>query len=218
MLLKIAANTIYYIVLIGNMEQILHKRTKKRTLIIKTAAKMFREKGYPATSMRDLADRVGIEAASLYNHIDSKIDILNEIITDVAGKCREHLDNLETLPGSSLDKIESLIRFHTQMMVYNFDEYSVMVNEWIHMEDASLKEFVLERRGYVNKMEDIIQAGIENKEIKPLMPYIVVLNILSSVRGLEFWHKKAKMHSEKKVEDNMVEHLIGGLKTCKIDV
>lgn len=188
------------------------KKSAKKALIVSTAAKMFREKGFTGSSMRDLAENIGIEAASLYNHIKSKSQILNEIIGGVATDCKEHLENLETANGTSLQKIEAMIRFHTQMMLTRFEEYSVMVNEWIHLDQQKLAEFATERRQYVKKMEAIVQQGIDKGELKPLMPYVVVLNILSSVRGLEFWHKSLKTHTAKEIEENMVAHLIGGIK------
>lgn len=188
------------------------KKLAKKALIISTAAKMFREKGFTGSSMRDLGEQIGIEAASLYNHIQSKSQILNEIIWGVARDCKSQLEELEASDGTALQKIEALIRFHTQMMLTRFEEYSVMVNEWIHLEQASLLEFTTERRKYVKKMETIVQTGIDNGEIKPLMPYVVVLNILSSVRGLEFWHKSAKTYTATEIEENVVAHLIGGLK------
>ena len=188
------------------------KKSAKKALIISTAAKMFREKGFTGSSMRDLAENIGIEAASLYNHIKSKSQILNEIIWGVSEDCKKQLDELETANATSLQKIEAMIRFHTQMMLTRFEEYSVMVNEWIHLEQDQLAEFATERRQYVKKMEAIVQEGIDKDEIKPLMPYVVVLNILSSVRGLEFWHKSAKSHTATEIEENMVAHLIGGIK------
>ena len=50
-------------------------KQSKRELIIQEAALIFKQKGYSATSMRELAEKVGMEAASLYNHIRSKDEI-----------------------------------------------------------------------------------------------------------------------------------------------
>jgi len=194
------------------MGTLTNKKSSKKDLIIKTAAAMFRDKGYAASSMRDLAEKIGIEAASLYNHIHSKAQILQEIIDEVSESYKIHLEKTEKARGTSLEKIESLIRFHIQMMLTHFEEYSVMVSEWMHLENEPLASFVSERRDYVKRMETIVEKGINQGEIKTLMPYVVVLNILSSVRGLEFWQRSAKIYTAQEMEDNMVVHLIGGIK------
>ena len=173
---------------------------------------MFREKGFPATSMRDLAEAVGIEAASLYNHIQSKSEILQEIIFRIANECNVHLESLDGKEMSNIKKIESLIRFHVQMMLNRFDDYTVMINEWIHLSEPYHTSFVSQRRHYVQKMEAIIEDGVRDKEMKPVLPYVAMLTILSSVRGLEFWHRSNKNITPQTLEDNMVTHLISGLK------
>lgn len=188
------------------------KKASKKELIIQKASAMFREKGFPATSMRDLADEVGIEAASLYNHIQSKSEILQEIIYRTANDCNIHLDSLEVAQLNNIEKIESLIRFHVQMMIHHFDDYTVMINEWIHLSEPYQTNFITQRRIYVQRMENIIQQGIDHKEIKTVLPYIAMLTILSSVRGLEFWHRSEKHVSPQVIEDNMVAFLINGLK------
>lgn len=193
------------------MENTVRKRSAKKEQILKTAAAMFREKGYASSSMRDLAEKIGIEAASLYNHIQSKAQILEEIITSVSENCISQLDKLDESNSTCLEKVESIIRFHTQMMLHHFEEYSVMVNEWIHLEKEKLEQFVTQRRLYVKRMENIVDAGIKTGELKPVMPYVVVLNILSAVRGLEFWQRSAKTHTEAEMENNMVQHLMGGI-------
>jgi len=188
------------------------KKASKKELIVQKAACMFREKGFPATSMRDLAESVGIEAASLYNHIQSKSEILQEIIFRISEDCNRHIDELESGSISNLQKIESVIRFHIQMMLHRFEDYHVMINEWIHLEAQPLSDFITQRRNYVQRLETFIKEGIDAKEIKPILPYVAVLTILSAVRGLEFWHRSQKSYSPEELEENMVTYLIGGLK------
>ena len=55
------------------------KNVSRKDVIVTKAATLFREKGFKAASMRDLAESVGVEAASLYNHIKSKTELLHEI-------------------------------------------------------------------------------------------------------------------------------------------
>jgi len=176
---------------------------------------MFREKGFPATSMRDLAETVGLEAASLYNHIQSKSEILQEIIFKTVNDCNIHLNDLVENEITNTKKIESLIRFHVQMMLNRFDDYCVMINEWIHLPEPYLTTFITQRRNYVQKMEAIIEKGIRDKEMKPILPYVAVLTILSSVRGLEFWHRSGKKVTPEEIEDNMVSQLINGLSAAR---
>ena len=188
------------------------KKASKKDFILLRASSMFRDKGFPATSMRDLAEAVGIEAASLYNHIQSKSEILQEIVFRIANDCNVHLESLDDNSISSIKKIESLIRFHVQMMLNRFDDYTVMINEWIHLTEPYHTNFTTQRRHYVQKMEAIIEEGIGSKEMNPISPYVATLTILSSVRGLEFWHRSGKKITPQTMEDNMVNHLISGLK------
>ena len=194
------------------MSTIKRKKASRKNLILQKAAAMFREKGYAATSMRDLADTVGIEAASLYNHIKSKAEMLQEIIFRIANDAYVQLDELEDEGISPLQKIESIMRFHIKMNVERFEEYHVMVTEWIHLEEPYLTNFTSQRRNYVQKLEAIIQQGIDNKEMQPVLPYVAVLNILSAIRGIEFWHRSRKTYSAEQIEENMVAHLLNGLK------
>src|SRR5665213_4608358 len=88
------------------------KNSTKKEVIIEKASKLFREKGFGAASMRDLAEHVGVEAASLYNHIQSKAEILQTICFKVANDFLSHLDAVQSSPESALKKLERIIRFH----------------------------------------------------------------------------------------------------------
>ena len=70
------------------------KNSPRKEVILEKAAHLFRKNGFNATSMRDLAENVGVEAASLYNHINSKAELLQEICFKIANKFTEHMDEV----------------------------------------------------------------------------------------------------------------------------
>ena len=92
--------------------QFFMKQVTRKDEIIKTAAKLFEKKGYSAVTMRDLAKAMGIKAASLYNHINSKQEILKEIIISLAEEFTEGMKQIKTSPGSSIDKLKEIVKLH----------------------------------------------------------------------------------------------------------
>ena len=68
------------------------EKSNRRTQLIETAEDLFSKKGYVATSMRDIAEALNIEAASLYSHIGSKDDILWEIADRCATEFHTAID------------------------------------------------------------------------------------------------------------------------------
>lgn len=187
------------------------KGTKKE--VIKTeAARLFLAKGYSATSMRDLAEQVGVEAASLYNHIASKSELLQDICFKVANEYTQNIVEVETAPISWLKKVEAITRFHISMMVNQYEEVYVLNHDWKHLSEPYQTNLVNQRRNYARRFAAIIEKGMEQKEIRPIDSYVAVLTILSAVRGIEFWHASKKNISARDLEDNMVLHLVEGLK------
>jgi AcrR family transcriptional regulator len=188
------------------------RKASKKELILQKAAAMFREKGFAATSMRDLAETVGIEAASLYNHIRSKNEILEAICFDVANRFNQNIDSLETESHNSIPRVEKLLRFHIGQMIENYEEVYVSDREWKHLEEPYLSNFQSQRRSYRKKFASIIQNGITKGEIRNIDAPTAVLIILHAVSGIESWHRsKARINAEE-LENNMVMIMIDGLR------
>ena len=72
-----------------------NNNASRKDIILQKAAILFKEKGFKAASMRELAEVVGVEAASLYNHIKSKNELLHEICFSVANKYNEKIKILD---------------------------------------------------------------------------------------------------------------------------
>jgi TetR/AcrR family transcriptional regulator, cholesterol catabolism regulator len=189
------------------------KNGSKRDVITIAAARLFREKGFSSTGMRDLAGDVGVEAASLYNHIKSKAELLQEICFRTGNEFTAQLNQVENSDSlNSLQKLEAVIRFHISMWMERPDEVLVTTNESKYLGEPYLSTFLNERRIYVKRLEGIIEDGIKKGLFKKVQPYVAVLTIMSAVRGIEFWHRTKKNISNQDLEDNMVLHLISGLK------
>jgi AcrR family transcriptional regulator len=187
------------------------KRASKKDLIVLKASVMFREKGFPATSMRDLAESVGIEAASLYNHIRSKNEILEAICFDVANRFTTNIESIEIAPLPSISKVETLLRFHIRQMVNHYEEVFVSDREWKHLEEPYLSNFQNQRRIYRKRFAAIIEDGIRKNEIRNIDAPTAVLIMLHAVSGIESWHRSKAKISAEELEENMLMILINGL-------
>lgn len=189
------------------------KDESRKDVILTAAAESFRERGYKATSMRDLAEKVGIEAASLYNHIDSKSELLIDICFGITTLMNDFMTSVEESKQSNLEKIETILRFQIKQMVDNFDNNFVANREWNHLEDPELTEFRAQRHDYRKRFNHIITKGIETGEVKDTInvPATVWL-LLHAVYGIESWHRSKVRVAPSVLEDNMITILISGLK------
>jgi AcrR family transcriptional regulator len=188
------------------------RKASKKELILQKAAAMFREKGFAATSMRDLAETVGIEAASLYNHIRSKNEILEAICFDVANRFNANIDIVETEQQSSIAKVEKLLRFHIGQMIEHYEEVYVSDREWKHLEEPYLSNFQTQRRNYRRKFAGIIEEGMRKQEIRKIDAPTAILIMLHAVSGIESWHRSRNKIDASDLENNMIMIMIDGLR------
>ncbi|MEQ1553529.1 MAG: TetR/AcrR family transcriptional regulator [Ferruginibacter sp.] len=183
----------------------------KKDIVLKNAAILFRKKGFKATSLRELADTMGIEAPSLYNHINSKAELLHNICFGVANDFMTNLQAVIATKESAVEKIAMLIRFHILKIYSDFDNVFVANHEWKQLSKKDLSAFITQRKDYENCVIEIIHTGQKNKQMKLLNAKIMVLTILSAVRGLEILQSHKNNFSLEELQDNMVEQLLNGI-------
>ncbi len=188
------------------------KNGSKKDVITQKASLLFRKKGFTATSMRDIAEAIGVEAPSLYNHIESKNELLRDICFRIGNLFTDHLKEVELSSKSSLSKIESIIRFHISMMINEFESIYISDHEWRHLREPFLNDFKNQRRNYRSRLATILQKGITRREINTVDPHVAVLTILASLSGIEGWRRSGKRIDANLLEESMIKILIEGLK------
>ncbi len=182
----------------------------KKEAIVEKASKLFFEKGFRASSMRDLAERVGVEAASLYNHIKSKEELLQEICFKAAHQYMESIDAIEKEDNSYIQKIEKILRFHIDQMINNYEIVQVVDRDWKHLSEPHLSKYHNERRAYRKRITAIVEEGIKRNEVKDIDAPTAVLIMLHAVSGIESWHRSTQKISAKDLEENILLILLKG--------
>jgi AcrR family transcriptional regulator len=180
------------------------KSSPRKEAILEKAAHLFRKHGFNATSMRDLAENVGVEAASLYNHINSKAELLQELCFRIANNFSAQMDEIIAADMNAIGKIEAILRFHIRQMIHNYEEVYVSDREWKHLTDPYLSNFKNQRRTHRQRIAAIIEEGIRKKEIKQIDAPTAVLILLHAVSGIESWHRSKQKISGEQLEQNMI--------------
>ncbi|WP_179344130.1 TetR/AcrR family transcriptional regulator [Winogradskyella ursingii] len=186
------------------------KKVTRKEEIIKTAAKLFKEKGYSAVTMRDLASAMGIKAASLYNHINSKQDILKAIIIEVAEDFTHGMRAIIASEQSNISKLKKVVELHVSISSNNTNGIAALNNDWMHLEDQ-LEYYLKLRNEYEANFLSIIEQGISANEIKNSNPEIIMFSMLSTLRSLYLWIPKKDTLNSNELANGLSEILIEGI-------
>ncbi len=189
----------------------IEKKTPKKAAIYEAAARLFRERGYRAASMRELAERVNLKVSSLYSHIGSKEELLHKICFDNAQQFIEGLDKIEHKGGNALDQLQAVIGLHVDIAVTNPTSVTVFNNEWRHLTETNLSAFLELRKTYESRLQGIIQTGIEKQELRDTDPRVALYTLLTAVRWLHYWYKPSRKVSPRALKEQLTTLLLHGL-------
>lgn len=122
---------------------------------------MLYERGYHAMSMRDLAAAVGLQAASLYNHVATKQELLVDVLTanlrDMLAGVDQALDGVEGYG----ERLEAFVAFHLTFHTTRRQEASICNTELRSLEEAYYDGVVGLRRRYERLLIAILEGGAE---------------------------------------------------------
>lgn len=139
-------------------------KTESRKALVQAAAKLFREKGYERTTVRDLARAVGMQSGSLFYHFSSKGEILFEVmrqgIESVTENVRNELANID----SPREKLVAVTRSHLDTLLCNSEaSLASLLYEWRSLPEDQKNKIVSSRDEYETLCREILdEAKAEN--------------------------------------------------------
>ncbi|MFQ5446866.1 MAG: TetR/AcrR family transcriptional regulator, partial [Saprospiraceae bacterium] len=180
-------------------------RNSTKEKIFEEAAILFRDKGYLATTMRELAAKVDLQVSSLYSHIGGKEEILHKICFDNARRFLEGLKRVEALRLTPTQKVEQLISEQIRIATTDVTSVTIFNDEWRHLSEPYLGEFLRMRKDYERRFIKIIQEGIEAGEFVKIDATVALFTLLTSLRWLHRWYPSRKGISVKSLEREILK-------------
>jgi TetR/AcrR family transcriptional regulator, cholesterol catabolism regulator len=182
----------------------------RRQAIEDVASDLFRERGYAATSIRDIARALSVQGASLYAHVTSKEDVLWAIVDRAATRFEAAADAAEAeaeshRPGDSAEAIAALVEAHVDVLTANVDEAGVFENEWRSLGEERRQQILDRRHAYQARFRRHVEAGIAGGEFAMTDPSIAVSAILSAINGVAAWYDPDGRLPADRIADHLVD-------------
>ncbi len=171
-------------------------RLEPRQEILRTAARLFQQRGYDATSMNDVAAALKLSKGGLYHHFESKDEILFHIMSHAMQITEERVINVVRRIEGVEERLRMLIRLHIQVVLSPEDrEITVMLHENHPLPPALRRKINARKKDYLHFVEHLIadvQRDAQRKRNSPqssVTPRAAALALLGMINWIYQWYK-----------------------------
>lgn len=156
-----------------------------RADVVTAAGRLFAERGYHGTSMRDLGKELGLLGSSLYSHVESKQDLLVEVVEEGARLFGASADAALAQGGSADEVLVRLIDGHVDVVLDNRDVARTFLNEANMLDDSHRRRVLDARDHYEETFRDALRAGVADgsfrNDVDPKTDAIFILSVLNAI-------------------------------------
>lgn len=163
---------------------------KRQREIIDAAAEIFYRKGYSETSVQDVADAVGILKGSLYYYIDSKEDLLFQMLLEVHEDAKSVVTETAALDIPPLDRLRVYIQRHVEYNAHNLAKIAVYYHDFGLLTPERRKSIVGQRNYYEDFVKGLIEEAQERGEVdRTIAPALISNAVFGIANWLYTWYK-----------------------------
>ena len=177
------------------------------------ALRLFREKGYHATSMQDIAGVVGLYKGSLYHYIGGKEELLVQVFERGMGALLAEVEriaaNSDLAPSV---QVRQMIRAHVEAVANNLDALTVYLHEWRALAGESLARVRAQRERYAKLVGQVIERGVQSGELRTRDPRLTTLAVLGMCNWLCQWYRPGGRLSPAEIAEQFTDLLLDGLR------
>ncbi len=185
---------------------------ERRGEVLAKAEQLFATRGYLATSVRDIAEAMGIRAGSLYAHIETKEDLLWDIVNSAADRFFAAAQPIVESDLVTIEKLRRVIAAHVDVVTAGVTSASVYLTEWRHLTEERRAEFAVRRNAYERLLRGLVSDGIREGTFADVDEKFATLLILSSINWIYQWYHPDGPMSPEEIARRLTGLLFNGLR------
>jgi AcrR family transcriptional regulator len=185
------------------------RRDRQRDAILRAAARLFRERGFADTGMRDIAQAADLSAANLYHYFEGKHDLLAYCQTRALDRMLEAVSVARASGASSADRLRTVLAAHVRTLLDDIEGATA------HLQIESLPPawrtpIVRKRDRYERELRSFVEDGIQAGEFARTDPAIVVRAMLGAMNWTVTWFRAEGPQTAAGVADIISRYLVRG--------
>lgn len=189
---------------------------ERRKEIVDEAARTFQERGYQATTIAIIAEKLKTDRASIYYYFGSKQDLFREVVTEVGLKAVEEAERIAKSDGPADQKL--LQAFRAVMATYSasYPYMHVFLQENFPVVHEATDDWNVEARDWARRyyvaIRKIIQQGVDQKIFNLILPVsVTTMGVLGTVNWAHRWYKPGKRLSPEVIGEGFARMILNGL-------
>jgi TetR/AcrR family transcriptional regulator, cholesterol catabolism regulator len=184
----------------------------RRAELVAAATRLFSERGYHGTSMKHLADSLGMLKGSLYAHIGSKEELLYDVVAEGAGRFLTRARAAAALEGSASARLEAFLVGHIETAIEHLDAATVFLNEWRYLSDDLRADIQEKRDTYEGLVRGIVSDGVSSGEFRADADIAMTARlVLSAGNWVYAWYRPDGSLSSTEIGHRYTELIVRGL-------
>lgn len=187
------------------------KRQAVRNEILRAAADLFRERGYRASTLDDIASALGMSKASLYTYFRAKEEMLASISRETMEAYTRQLDLVLRSGLPPEDKLRRIVREHVRLVITNRSFLTVFFSEEANFPSGFARWLIARKNRYDKGVESIVADGIRRGVFRDAPPRLVVYGLLGMLNWLHKWYDPRGRWGVEEISDAFLSVVEGGL-------
>lgn len=185
-------------------------REIKREAVLRTAAQVFNEKGFHATSLDEIAERLGVTKPTLYYYIKSKDDILFECVRIGLKMMHDGIEETRAAGGSPVDQLIASMRIYTRIVTMDFGMCLIRIGE-DPLPPDSRKELRHLKSGIDLEFRRLIELGIADGSLAPCDPKLAAFTLAGALSWVGRWYSPDGPYTPEEIADQSIAVLLHGV-------